>query len=102
MAQQPIVRLTPGTIEQVVVELAELLGNLTSLAGVSDLQFDLVQADPAETAVITDEPCVYDGMKALPLIDTTGLDEGDYNLYIHFSVLPETPRLGPFKLRLDD
>lgn len=102
MAQQPIVRLTPGTIEQVVVELAELLGNLTSLSGVSSLQYDLVEDNPAETPVVSNVACLYEGMKALPLIDTTGLDEGDYNLYIHFSVPPETPRIGPFKLRIDD
>jgi len=43
-----------------------------------------------------------DGMKILPLIDTTTLDEGPYDLFVTFSASPEIPRLGPFRFRVDD
>lgn len=93
--------LTKGTKEYLPIKVRNILGSFTTLDG-TGLQFDLYKDDLAETAVLTAQPTSNDGMTALPLIDTTTLDEGDYKVFIKFTALPEVPRLGPFKFRVDD
>jgi hypothetical protein len=51
---------------------------------------------------LTAQAAQNEGMIALPLINTTLLAEGPYNVFIKFTAFPETPRLGPFKFRVDD
>lgn len=105
-----MVTLTKGTKEYVPIKVMNVLGTLSTLDG-TGLIFDLYMADEAETVVLTGQSCANDGMIALPLIDTNiqgGLPladlipEGDYNIFIKFTVLPEVPRLGPFPIRVDD
>lgn len=95
------VKLTKGTIEQVPIKITDALENLTSLSG-KDLRYDLYKADDPETVVSTNSAASNDGLIALPLIDTTGLAEGFYNIYISFVVTPQTIRKGPFKILVDD
>lgn len=92
-------RLTKGTIEFLVVPITDTLGNLTSIASAT---YDIYTGDDAATPVLTGATAVVDGMKILPLIDTTLMAEGPYDLYVQFASYPETPRLGPFRFRVDD
>lgn len=107
---EEMVTLTKGTKEYVPIKVTNVLGTLTTLTG-TGLTFDTFRDDEAETPVQTAQSCANDSMIALPLIDTNiqaGMPlvdiypEGDYNIFIKFTTLPEVPRLGPFKIRVDD
>ena len=93
--------LTKGTIEFFPIRVSDALGNLDTLDG-TGLAYDLYHDDEAETVVLTAQSAQNQGMLALPLIDTTTLAEGPYNVFIRFTSFPETPRLGPYKFRVDD
>jgi hypothetical protein len=92
--------LTSGTVEYLPVKVTDALKRISSLDS-TDLHFDIYKADIAETPVETNVSGDNQGMLALCLVDTTSLDEGEYDLFIHFQALPETPRLGPFRFRVD-
>jgi 5-hydroxyisourate hydrolase-like protein (transthyretin family) len=94
-------RLTKGTIEYYPINITSALDRITDLTG-TDLRFDIYATDDDETEVSTNNAGENDGMTALLLIDTTDLDEGDYNLYLSFDATPEVPRLGPFRFHVDD
>lgn len=100
-----MVTLTRGTIEYVPIKVMDALQNITTLDG-TGLTHDLYRADEAETVIYTGRPTANDGMIALPLIDTTifadDTEEGDYNIFLNFTSAPELPRLGPFRIRIDD
>lgn len=105
-----MVTLTKGTKEYVPIKLLNVLGNLTTLDGLG-LKHDLFKDDEAETEIYSGTATINDGMIALPLIDTnlqSGMPaadlvpEGDYNIFLDFTLAPEHPRLGPFKFRVDD
>jgi len=93
--------LTKGTIEFLPIRVSDALGNLGTLDG-TGLAYDLYEDNEDETMVLTSQSAQNDGMLALPLIDTTTLAEGPYSVFIKFTTFPETPRLGPFKFRVDD
>ena len=95
------VKLCKGTIESVPLRVTDSLENLTTFSG-KDLRFDLKKDDAAETPVITNASCAFDVLTALPLINTTTLDEGYYNIFLSFVNGSETPRLGPFRILIDD
>jgi len=92
-------KLTKGTIEFLVLPITDTQGNLTNIGAAT---YDLYTGDDDATVVVSGVSCVVDGMKILPLIDTTTLAEGPYDLFVTFSAAPETPRLGPFRFRVDD
>jgi hypothetical protein len=98
-----MVTLTKGTKEFLPIKVNDALGSITTLDGLG-LTHDLYRADEAETLIYQNQATLNDGMVALPLIDTTGVnfEEGDYNCFIKFTSLPEIPRLGPFRFRVDD
>lgn len=96
-----MVRLTKGTIEFFPIRVSDALGNLGTLDG-TGLAYDLYEDDEAETLVLSNQSAANDGMIALPLINTTGLDEGPYSVFIKFTAFPEVPKLGPYKFRVDD
>lgn len=93
--------LTKGTKEYLPIKVMNVLGTVTTLDG-TGLTYDLFDTDEAETQILVAQPAANDGMIALPLIDTTSLDEGEYNVFIKFTMIPEVPRLGPFRFRVDD
>lgn len=93
-------RYAIGTIEYVPINVTEALGRLLSLDAVG-LLFDVYKDDDDETMVETNVSADNEGMLALCLIDTTAWEEGWYNIFIHFDVLPESPRLGPFRILVD-
>lgn len=96
-----MVTLTKDTIEYLPIKVNDALGNLDTLDG-TGLAYDLYHDDEAETVVLTNQSAANDGMIALPLINTIGLAEGPYRVFIKFQAFPETPRLGPYKFRVDD
>jgi hypothetical protein len=93
-------RLAKGTIQYVPIKVTDALKDLTTLTG-KDLRYDLFAADEGETPVITNASADNQVLMALPLIDTTTLAEGYYDIYIHFASTPQTPRLGPFRILVD-
>jgi hypothetical protein len=96
--------LTLGTKEFYPIKLTDILNNLTTLDGLG-LQFRMTKDDEAETEVVAWTSCLNDVMIALPLIDTTTWDdddEGDYDIFLKFTIAPEIPVLGPFTFRVDD
>lgn len=93
--------LTKGTIEFLPIRVSDALGNLLTLDG-TGLAYDLYHDNEDETVVVTSQSAQNSGMLALPLIDTTSLAEGPYNVFIQFTAFPELPRLGPYKFRVDD
>ena len=105
-----MVTLTKGTKEYVPIKILNVLGDLATLDG-TGLTHDLFKDDEAETQIYLAQATINDGMIALPLIDTTLqggapladlIPEGDYSIFLKFTFLPEVPRLGPFKIRVDD
>jgi len=92
-------RLTKGTIEFLIIPITDTQGNLTNIGAAT---YDLYTGDDAATEILSGISCVVDGMKILPLIDTTNLAEGPYDLFVNFIAPPESPRLGPFRFRVDD
>jgi hypothetical protein len=92
-------RLTKGTIEFMVIPVTDTMGNLTEITAAT---YDIYTGDDDATAVLEGGVAVCDGMKILPLINTTAMDEGPYDLFVNFEALPEFPRLGPFRFRVDD
>lgn len=92
-----------GTIEYYPVKVFDTFENLTTLDG-TGLTFDVFKDDEDETVVFQNRVCSNEGLYALPLIDTVAdCDElGPYLMWIKFNALPEIPRLGPFKFRVDD
>lgn len=97
----PDVSLTLGTVEYLPVRVTDALARLGSLDS-ADLRFDIIRADEAETIIDTNVSGDNQGMLALCLVDTRGWEEGDYDLYIYFEALPEAPRLGPFRFKVED
>lgn len=95
--------LVKGTKEYIVVEVTDTLNNLTTL-GASSPTYDVVTDDDDETLVVDGATAITEGMLALCMIDTTPVDfdEGKYKLFLKFEALPEVPRLGPFRFRVDD
>jgi hypothetical protein len=96
---EKVEKLAKGTVEFLVIPVTDTMGNLTSIGAAT---YDLYTGDDAATEILSGVSCVVDGMKILPLIDTTTLDEGPYDLFVTFSASPEIPRLGPFRFRVDD
>jgi hypothetical protein len=96
-----MVVIAKGSIEFFPIRVQDALGNLNTLDG-SGLTYDLYKDDEAETLVLSNQSAANDGMIALPLINTTSLAEGPYAVFIEFAAFPETPRLGPYKFRVDD
>jgi len=105
------VRIAPGSVEFLACKLTDVLPSpdaVTSLTGKTP-RFEVYDDDEAETLVVASTNAsiaVGDEMIALCLIDADipniFPEEGDYNLFLTFDNTPETPRLGPFRFRVDD
>lgn len=88
--------INKGSIETMVVEVVDVLQQLTALP--VGTRYDIFDTDnnPEQANLIP----TLDGMTALCLIDSTLLDKDDYNLYLTFTSNPDTPRLGPYRFRV--
>src|SRR5574342_725264 len=106
-----MIRLAPGSIEYLACKVTDVLPSpdqITTLAG-KNPRFEVYATDEAETLVMGSTNASVasgDPMIGLCLIDADIPNvfpvEGDYNLYFIFDSTPETPRLGPFRFRVDD
>ena len=106
-----MIKIAPGSIEFLACKLTDVLPSpdaITSLAG-KNPRFDTYADDEAETHIEGPTSATIatgDAMVALCLITATipsiYPEEGDYNLFLTFDNAPETPRLGPFRFRIDD
>lgn len=99
-AQAPI-KIPKGSIQYWPVQILSAFGTITTLDG-KDCRYDLYKADDDETDIVLNAAAENDGMIALPLIDSTTLDEGLYKVFISFVASPQTPKLGPFYFQVDD
>lgn len=90
------VLLNKGTIEHLIVDVADRLKNVTSLSGLN-AAFDVRQRGEA-TWLVQAQAATVSGMSAFCLVDTTpsGFVDGQYELFVYFNNSPEIPRLGPF------
>jgi hypothetical protein len=95
-----IVRLAQGSKEYVDVAITDATSQVTDLS-TSNPHFDVkddsgVAKQSGVAAIVTP-----DGMTFQCLVDTTagGLwPLGHYNLYVYWTIAPESPREGPFDL----
>jgi len=94
-----LIELVKGTVEHVPVNVRDRLGELTDLDGTAPKFWVRRESDKeiviAETNADLTVPA---GMTAHCLIDTTDVDiiPDRYELLVKFTLLPETPVLGPF------
>lgn len=100
-AQSPKV-IPKGSVQYWPVEVFDAFSTIDTLTGL-DVRYDLYKVeDDDDTEIITNASAGNSGMIALPLIDSTNLDEGVYKLFITFVASPQSPRLGPFFFKVDD
>lgn len=95
-------RLTQGSIEFLVVDVEDQLENVNTLDGTSPTYTIIEEAGGA--IKVNNQPANNDGMSVYGLADTTQptlWEPGLYKMYVGFTIGPETPRLGPFKFRVD-
>lgn len=95
--------LKKGTNEPILVSLRDALENITSLASVSNLRFDV--KDKAGALLITDQVATYEGMVAICVVNTTpaGFVAGDqYRLYLKFTDGSQSPIIGPILFGVED
>lgn len=92
-----------GTKEYMIVDVTDLLGGLTDLAG-ANCKYDIRVRDDTSGFVVTAASASVVGMRAYCLVDTTvsGLDVVDFfEMFVYFDNLLESPRLGPIEFRTD-
>ena len=97
--------LVKGTKEYLIVDVTDILGTIVSLTG-SNPVFDIYQD---ETPILLSQAASPSNMRLLCLLDTSLVVggappvqlEGEFELYVQFTALPEVPRLGPMKFRID-
>lgn len=88
-----MVTISQGSIEYLALKVNDELGVIDEL-DLSGVQFSIT--DDEDAPILAYTPGTNTGMIALCLIDTTAMVEGRYKLFLKFTALPETPRLGPF------
>lgn len=95
-----MISLPKGTKEFLVIEVKDKLENLTSLDDADSVLFDVNTGE--DVPVLSDSVAETDGMNAFCLVDTSGMDEGDYELFLKIDIPPQRPVLGPYKFYVDD
>lgn len=89
-------KINQGSIETMIVDVVDVLDQLTVLP--AGARYDIFDTDGnSEQANLV--PTI-NGMTALCVIDSTGLAIDDYDLYLTFTSAPDTPRLGPYRFRV--
>jgi hypothetical protein len=95
------ITLPQGTKEYVVVDVADELNTLVTLAGTTP-QYRVLKAD--DTDMIAWTAGVDQVMKLKCMIDTNVPSlwpGGSYRLYVRFTTAPELPWLGPFEFEVE-
>jgi hypothetical protein len=91
------IELNKGSIEIIAVDVTDRGGNLLTLVGANPRYH--FRKLGATSYIVTDGVPNIDldrPMVAECLVDTTNLD-GEYELFLSFTVVPQIPRLGPFR-----
>lgn len=89
-----------GTVESIIIDVADRLKNLTTLAGTSPW-YD-VRVKGTTPLVLANQDVTSVGMTAYCVVDTTALAPNTvYELLLQFNNLPERPRLGPFPFEVN-
>lgn len=97
--------LVQGTIEYLVVDVADRLGDVTTLVGTSPVYNVYRRADNVQ--VITNLSALVDVSKPMQLrclIDTsngTTWTAEEYELYVKWTAGAETPEHGPFRFYVE-
>jgi hypothetical protein len=92
--------LPRGTKEYLLVDVEDLLGNVTTLTG-HNPRYSV--KDEVDAFKYTDQAGSSTGMVAYCMVDTNagGLwAAGIYRLYLRFDATPEIPYLGPFEFEV--
>lgn len=99
--------LKKGTIEPLIVDMRDRLENITNMATVTNLRFDI--KDMAGNTEVSNGVPTTDGMKVICLIDTTGVGwvtsphtGEEYRLYVKFTDGSAAPLLLVGKFRVED
>lgn len=90
-----MVKINVGTIEELLVNVADKLKQLTTLDD-ADVTFDVLGEEDPSVHKYLDEPATNLVMVARCLVDTTNWAVGKYNLFLDVDTGAEVPRLGPF------
>ena len=95
-------KIVKGSKEHMVIDVDDELGELTTLE-TAGLQYSVKDRMGDDTSPpMNNLAGDAEDMQARCLIDTTGLDVGQYRLFIKFNALPEVPVLGPFLFQVSD
>jgi hypothetical protein len=86
-----------GSKEHIIVDISDRLNNLSDLTG-AGVQFDTRVKDAA-SYIQQNIVATVIGMRAYCLVDTTlaGYVAGRFEMFVHFTNSPESPRLGPIE-----
>ena len=98
--------INKGSVESLLVPLRDRLGNLQTLADVTNLRFD-TEAKADGSAIQTNAVAIFDAdspMTAICEIDSSlsGYAAGVYLLYLKYTTGSEAPRLGPVEFRIEE
>jgi hypothetical protein len=97
-------QLTQGTVEYLILEVEDRLNNLATLDGKGGVYS--VFSDSG-TPMYDEEDIQAQGLKAFCLINTSATHpqglwpEGEYKIYLRFTLNPEIPRLGPYSFMVE-
>jgi len=101
IAQAPV-SVPKGSIQYWPIKVIDAFETINSLDGL-DVRFDLYKVeDDDDTEITVNGSATNSGMIALPLIDSTTMEEGLYKVFISFVASPQTPKIGPFFFKIDD
>jgi hypothetical protein len=94
--------LKKGTVEPLIVDLRDRLENITDMATVTNLRFDVL--DPDDVVMMSNATPATDLMKVICVIDTTGVGwvNNEYRLYIKYTDGSTSPILLVGKFRVED
>lgn len=92
-----MITLPRGTKENLIVDVTDRLGSLTTLNGANST-FDIRKK--GEAWLLQGQSVINIGMRAYCLIDTSSWVVGVYELFINFQALPEQPRIGPHEFEV--
>lgn len=93
-----MIEVVADSIEYIPVDIRDLLKGITTLEGTNP-HFDW-RAENSDVWIAQNQSCIVDGMRLLCLVNTTGVDPSTYELFVIWTLAPETPRLGPVKFNI--
>lgn len=93
-----MIEIVANSVEYVPVDVRDRLKEVSSLEDTSP-KFDW-RLEGSDSWVAQNQSCIVSDMQLLCLVNTTGMDPSSYELFVIFTLAPETPRLGPIKFNI--